>query len=175
AAIAAWAKSCNQNMLKRLGCRFNPKTRLYEPPSEPTIRCFLQNVDAEAVDTAIYGWLRSLCKEDTTIAIDGKTLNGAYQENGQKIHLLTAFLQQKGVVIAQCPVESKTNEIPSLQTLLDPLDIKGHVITCDALHTQKDTARYIVEGKKADYLFTVKDNQPTLKQDIKDLCLVSFP
>jgi predicted transposase YbfD/YdcC len=49
------------------------------------------------------------------------------------------------------------------------------VVTLDALHTQKDTARYIVEEKKADYLFTVKDNQSTLKQDIEDLGLVSFP
>lgn len=79
------------------------------------------------------------------------------------------------MVIAQCPVDSKTNEIPALQTLLDPLDIKDHVVTCDALHTQKDTARYIVKEKNADYLFTVKDNQPTLKQDIEDLGLVSFP
>ena len=65
----------------------------------------------------------------------------------------------------------KTNEIPALRTLLDPLDIKDRVV----LHTQKDTARYIVEEKKADYLFTVKDNQSTLKQDIEDLGLVSFP
>lgn len=175
AAIAQWAKSCNQNMLRRLGCRFNPKTRTYEPPSEPTIRRFLQDVDAEAVDTALYGWLQSLSKGDTAIAIDGKTLGGAYQENGRKIQLLTAFLQQKGVTIARCPVDHKTNEIPALQTLPDPLDIKDHVVTCDALHTQKDTARYIVEEKKADYLFTVKDNQPSLRQDIEDLRMDSFP
>jgi predicted transposase YbfD/YdcC len=49
------------------------------------------------------------------------------------------------------------------------------VVTADALHTQQDTARYLVEGKKADYLFTVKDNQPTLKQDIEDLHLEAFP
>ena len=55
AAIAHWATSCTQNMLKRLGCRFNTKTRQYEPPSEPTIRRFLQEVDTEAVDSALYG------------------------------------------------------------------------------------------------------------------------
>jgi predicted transposase YbfD/YdcC len=49
------------------------------------------------------------------------------------------------------------------------------VVTADALHTQKETARYVVEVKKADYLFTVKDNQPTLKQDIADLHLEAFP
>ena len=91
------------------------------------------------------------------------------------MHLLSAFLQQKGGVIAQCAVDQKTNEIPALRTLLDPLDIEDCVVTLDALHTQKETARYIVEEKKADYLFTVKNNQPTLKQDIEDLSLVSFP
>jgi hypothetical protein len=55
-------------MLKRLGCRFNPKTRHYEPPSEPTIRRFLQEVDAEAVDNALYGWLQSLSGQDSAIA-----------------------------------------------------------------------------------------------------------
>ena len=78
-------------------------------------------------------------------------------------------------MIAQGAVDHKTNEIPALRTLLDPLDIKDRAVTLDALHTQKDTARYIVEEKKADYLFTVKDNQSTLKQDIEDLGLVSFP
>ena len=175
AAIAQWTKSCTQNMLKRLGCRFNRKTGQYEYPSEPTIRRFLQGVDAEAVDAAVYGWLQTLCGKDDALAIDGKTLKGARQQDGHTIHLLSAFLQQKGVVIAQCAVDHKTNEIPALRTLLDPLDIKDRVVTLDALHTQKDTARYIVEEKKADYLFTVKDNQSTLKQDIEDLGLVSFP
>ncbi|OOP56253.1 MAG: hypothetical protein AYP45_10090 [Candidatus Brocadia carolinensis] len=101
--------------------------------SESTLRRFLQDVDAEAVDAALYGWLQSLSRKDTTLAIDGKTLRGAYQENGRKIHLLSAFLQQKCVVIAQCPVDSKTNEIPALQTLLGPLDIKDHIVTGDAL------------------------------------------
>ncbi|OOP55034.1 MAG: hypothetical protein AYP45_17060 [Candidatus Brocadia carolinensis] len=94
AAIAAWAKSCSQNMLKRLGCRYNPKTRSYEPPSEPTLRRFLQDVDAEAIDAALYGWLQSLSREDTTLAIDGKTLRGAYQENARKIQFHPHFLRK---------------------------------------------------------------------------------
>jgi len=175
AAIAQWATACNQNMLKRLGCSFNRKTKKYVPPSEPTIRRFLQHVDAQAVDKAFSGWIHALSGKNDAIAIDGKTLKAASNATGQKIHFLTAFLQQKGAVIAQCPVEHSTNEIPVVRTLLDPLDINGSVITLDALHTQKDTARYLVEEKKADYIFTVKDNQPALKQHIKDLDPVSFP
>jgi len=55
--------------------------------------------------------------------------------------------------------------------LLEPLNLKGQVVTGDALHTQKDLARFLVQKKHADYLFTVKDNQPTLKDDIKALAL----
>lgn len=79
------------------------------------------------------------------------------------------------MVLAQRQVKSKTNEIPTARELLEPLDLKGCVSTLDAIHTQKETARYLVEEKKADYLFTVKDNQRTLKQDIQDLHQVDFP
>jgi predicted transposase YbfD/YdcC len=72
-------------------------------------------------------------------------------------------------------VEEKSNEIPKLPALLAPLSLEGTVVTADALHTQKETARYLVEEKKADYLFIVKDHQPTLRQDIADLHLESIP
>lgn len=174
AAIAEWAKGCSQNMLKRLGCRFNQKTKRYEPPSEPTIRRFLQKVESEAVDQALYGWLRTLSGKEVTVAVDGKTLKGARQDNGRQVHLLTAFLHQKGMVLAQRHIDSKTNEIPNLRPLLEPLDLKGCVITLDAFHTQKETARYLVEEKGADYLMTVKDNQANLKKDIEELQLGAF-
>jgi predicted transposase YbfD/YdcC len=89
--------------------------------------------------------------------------------------LLSAILHQEGIVVAQRAVGEKSNEIPELPHLLAPLSIEGAVVTADAMHAQKETARYGVEAKKADYLFTVKDNQPTLKQDIADLHLQAFP
>jgi predicted transposase YbfD/YdcC len=59
---------------------------------------------------------------------------------------------------------------------LDPLDLAGTVVTADALHTQRKLARFLVEKKKADYVLTVKDNQPTLKKDIAELFAAeSFP
>jgi len=174
-AISEWAKGCSQNMLKRLGCRFNEKTQRYEPPSEPTIRRFLQKVDAEEVDKALCDWLRTLAGKEAAVAVDGKTLKGARQANGRQVHLLSAFLHQKGMVLAQQQVESKTNEIPNLKPLLEPLALEGCVVTLDALHTQKETALYLVEEKGADYLMTVKDNQANLKKDIEDLQLVAFP
>jgi len=69
------------------------------------------------------------------------------------------------------PVENKdelkrTNEIKTAGPLLDAIEIQGKTITADALLTQRDFARYLVEDRKADYHFTVKGNQPTLLDDV---------
>ncbi|EQD78961.1 transposase, IS4, partial [mine drainage metagenome] len=63
-------------------------------------------------------------------------------------------------------IPGKGGEIAAVKPALAPLDIAGRVLTLDALHTQVDTARYIVEEKHAHYVLTVKGNQPTLKADI---------
>jgi hypothetical protein len=170
ASIAEWASRCSQKMRKRLLCRYNPQTGEYDAPSEPTIRRFLQKVDADVVDAAIGAWVQSLAGLGNAIAVDGKTLRGA-----DKVHLLSAFLGRHGVVLAQKKVDKKTNEITMVRPLLEPLDLTGKVVTLDALHTQRDTARFLAEEKGADYVFTVKNNQPLLKKDIEDLGLVSFP
>ena len=62
-----------------------------------------------------------------------------------------------------------------LRELLDPLSIEGRVITADALHTQRETAHFLVEEKGAHYLFTVKDNQKTLANDLKAFDWESIP
>lgn len=175
-AIAEWAQRCSQNMLKRLRCRYNKKTKRYEPPSEPTIRRFLQKVDPKPVDKVLYNWLLSLVDDkDSSVGVDGKIIKGAKQDNGRQVNLLSAFLNDYGIVVAQCEVDDKTNEIPMVPPLLDPLKLEGRVVTLDALHTQKNTANYLVDEKHADYIFTVKDNQKSLKDDIRDLNMVSFP
>lgn len=70
------------------------------------------------------------------------------------------------MVLNQVEIPGKGCEIAAVKPALAPLDIAGRVVTLDALHTQVDTARYIVEEKNAHYLLTVKGNQPTLKADI---------
>jgi len=173
-AIAEWAKRCDQKMLARLRCRYDQGTKCYVAPSEPTIRRVLSRADANAVDAALTGWLLSRSKDDA-IAVDGKTIRGASRHTGQTIHLLSAFLHNMGTVVAQCQVDCKTNEIPSVRALLDPLEIQGRIITLDAMHTQKSTAQYITEDKGADYLLIAKDNQPILRADIEALGLTDFP
>lgn len=170
AAIAEWASGLSREGLRRLG------SKRWKPPSEPTIRRVLQRIDANEADAKIGQWVvRQHPLAGHGVAVDGKSLRGAHDAGQRPPHLLSAILHQEGVVIGQIEVEEKTNEIPKLSQLLDPLPLEGALITADAMHTQTESARYIVEEKKADYLFIVKDNQPTLRQDISDLKLESFP
>jgi hypothetical protein len=173
-AMAQWGEACSQKMRKRLRCRKNPETGLYETPSEPAIRRFIQAVDAEAVDAAVSGWVRSTVERGLVASLDGKTVRGARTHNGQ-VKLLSAFLPLEGAVQSQQEIPPTTNEITVVKALLDPVPLEGVVVTADAMHTQKETAVYLVEEKKADYVFTVKDNQLSLREAIQDLNLVDFP
>jgi Transposase DDE domain. len=175
-AIAEWAVRCSESMLKRFRARYDKETKTFIPPSEPTIRRILQNIDGQAIDNALTGWLMNVARrdKDSVIAVDGKTLKGAKDSSGKPVQLLSAFLCNPGVVISQRKIDSKTNEIPEIKPLLAHLKIAGSIITADAMHTQTDTARFIVEEKRADYVLTVKDNQRELNNEIKALGLESF-
>jgi hypothetical protein len=169
-AIAEWAETLSREALRKLG------SKRPNPPSEPTIRRVLQSLNADLWDSQIGNWIVQHCPlAGRAVAADGKTLRGAHDAGQRPVHLLSAILHQEALVIGQMAVEEKTNEIPKLLELLAPLTLQGAVVTADALHTQHDTARYIVEKKQADYLFIVKDNQPTLRNDIATLNLSAFP
>jgi predicted transposase YbfD/YdcC len=97
------------------------------------------------------------------LSVDGKAVRGAIQPDGRAVHLLAAMTHGLPAVLAQRDVAHKTNEITQVKPLLDPLDLTGWAVTLDALHAQRETARYLVEDKGAAYVFTaIKDNQPTL-------------
>jgi len=167
-AIGEWAQDLSQDLLRRLGCRYHPDKRRYIAPSEPTIRRHLQSADADALDRIISEWLAFQTDPDA-VAVDGKTLRGARGPDGKKLHLLAALLHKEGVVVSQKSVGKKTNEITEFKSVLESVDLQGKVVTADALHTQTEHARYLVEEKGADYVFTVKGNQETLQKAIVDL------
>jgi hypothetical protein len=169
-AIAEWASELSREALKRLGSKRS------KAPSEKCFRITLQRLDAAGFDRVICSWLaRQKLLAGEGIALDGKTLRGAHDGDKAAPHLLSAVLHREGVIVAQVAVGVKTNEIPCVKPLLADLNIEGAVVTADALHTQKETARFLVEDKKAEYVFTVKENQPTLRQDIQDLGLEALP
>ena len=165
-AIGEWAASLNQEMLGRLGCRYNERLEKFVPPSEKTLRLTLKRVVGDEVDDIIGQWLQPQ-SQDRAVAVDGKTLRGSSGTDGKPVHLVSAFLQHDKMVIGQRQVDKKSNEITAFRPLLEPLDLEGGVVTADAMHTQVEHARFIVQDKKADYVFPVKQNQGNLFETIK--------
>ncbi|MDX2300157.1 MAG: ISAs1 family transposase [Xanthomonadaceae bacterium] len=172
-AIREWVQRLSPAMWRRLRCR-RGDDGCYEPPSEATLRRMLKAIDIEQLERQLGDWLQTHWATDEPLALDGKSLRGA-QERGRTRHLVAAFGHHSHGVVHQVEVAEKSGEISAVKPLLDPLPLAGRVVTADALHTQAETARYLVEDKQAHYLFTVKDNQYTLKNDTASLRMEAFP
>ncbi len=162
-AIADFAASLDGEALLRLGCRRSLNTGELRPPSEPTIRRTLTRIDADALDRLV-GEFLSRAGLWEAVAVDGKTLRGSGRDEHKPQHLMAAVTHKTPVTLAQRPVGATTNEIGEACSLLAPLDLRGKVVTADAMHTQTELARFLVEDKGADYVFTVKDNQSLLRK-----------
>lgn len=169
-ALGDWSENLTEDQLRLFG------SRRRRAPSESAIRRTLQRIDAAEVDKVVGKWLigKRLLR-GVSIGLDGKTLRGSHDHGEEPVHLLAAVLNEEGIVVAQCQVENKTNEIPKVPSLLEGVDLRGAVITADALHTQVKTVRHIVERKEADFVLVAKDNQPTLREDIAALGMEAFP
>jgi hypothetical protein len=99
------------------------------------------------------------------VALDGKTLCGTLQPHERAVHLLSFLDQCTGCVLSQVRVDAKTNEHKAALELLKTIILEGRVITGDAMFCQREVCRAI-RDRGGHYFFTVKDNQPTLKETI---------
>jgi len=108
--------------------------------------------------------LRGPSPGEQVVAIDGKEPKHSW---GQ--HLLTAVVVPSQYYLGSEPVDKKTNEIPVARELIKRLDLEGRLVGLDALHTQVDTARDLVQECGADYLLTIKGNQKGLRSTVKTL------
>lgn len=166
AAIGEWAFDLSEDQLARLG--------LERAPVESTMRKLFARLDAVALDRqlAVLTWCRTRqVGGRRVIAIDGKTVRGARSATTTAPHLIAALDHHSGVVLGQNVVLAKSNEIPAVRDLLagfDAADLDRCVITADAMHTQDDTAKVILDAG-ADYVFTVKANRPMLLAALKTL------
>lgn len=103
-------------------------------------------------------------------AMDGKTMRGTLhhaRENQPPVHLLALYEVETGITMAQETVESKENEITAAKRFLDPVYVKGRIISSDAMHTQKGWCAG-VNAYGGYYLLIVKENQPTMYEDLHD-------
>ena len=168
-AIAEWVADAPQPVRAALGARRDSPDR-WVVPTEATIRRTLARVDPTALAAVIGVWLGDRDRPGRpgqqhrrwAVAVDGKTLRGAKGGDGRQVHLLAAMDHTTRAVLAQRHVDGTPGEVPGLVPLLADLDLAGVVVTADALHTHADAAEFLVIGKQAHYLLTVKANQPTL-------------
>ena len=173
-AVSEWVKRLSTAMLRRLRWRRDDDGN-YERPCESTIRRMLASVDIEQLELKLGDWLQKQGSAAEPVALDGKVLRASRRQGGQAKQMVAAFGHHSHVVMNQVEIPDKASEMKAVKPLLDPIALAGRVVTADALHTQVETARYLVEDKQAHYLFTVKDNQPTLKADIASLQMEASP
>jgi hypothetical protein len=160
-----FAKGLSQVQRRALGVR--PQAGGYPAPGATTFWRLLARIDGDALEKIflqVQVQLRGPAPPDELIVLDGKE-----PRHGGGHAVLTAVTVPSQHYLGSALVDQKTNEIPVARALFHRLDLDGRKVSLDALHTQDQTARELVLAHGADYLFTVKDNQPTLRANIEKL------
>lgn len=138
--------------------------------SADTFERVFARIDPDEFKNCFVEWIKAIHQltQGEIIPIDGKTLRRSHdRKNGKSaIHMVSAWACTNGIVIGQVRTREKSNEITAIPKLLKMLEIKGCIVTIDAMGCQKNIAEKIVE-KDADYVFSLKGNQGSLHDDIK--------
>ena len=176
-AIGQWAQDQDIGLMHRLGF-----TR--RPPKMGGIRKVLIALDPKAFEDALSRWAKSLLSLPVSsellppeaFALDGKTARGSFDGLDKAVHLLSLVAHESGLTLAQKQVpnggENKTNEHKTALQLLRDIVLQGRLVTGDAMFCQRDLSQQIIDAH-GHYLWFVKDNQPTLLNDIKSAFAVS--
>ena len=136
-------------------------------PTAQTFRKVFRLIDSRALSRGFAAWAASVRGvEGQVVAVDGKTLRGSKMSSDGTgaLHVVSAYATEAGLVLGQRAVDGKSNEITAIPQLLDMLDLKGAIVSIDAMGTQKQIAERVVD-KGADYLLALKGNQASLHDD----------
>ncbi|SUI45322.1 Transposase [Salmonella enterica subsp. indica] len=140
-------------------------------PVHDTIARVVSCINPKKFHECFISWMRNCHTTDDNdiIAIDGKTLRRSYDKSRRRgaIHVISAFSTMNSLVLGQLKTDEKSNEITAIPDLLNMLDIKGKLITTDAMGCQKDIAEKI-QNQEGDYLFSVKGNQGRLNKAFEE-------
>ena len=164
--LAKLARRLTQAQRRALGIRPDPHGH-FPAPSQSTFSRLLQQLDARRLHEVllkIQAQVRGQPPPHELIAVDGKE-----PRHGPGDAILSAVTVPSQFYLGSALVDTKTNEIPVARELFGELDLAGRWVALDALHTQDETARQLVMDHGAHYLLTVKNNQPTLRQNIDKL------
>lgn len=158
--LVIYAKNRKEFFAKELG--------IATIPSKATFGRILSMVDGKQIGEVILDVLRSrFGTAGEVIAVDGKAICSTAKPGNphSALQILSAYMTSSGITLAQESIHEKTNEIPVFQEMLTYLNIEGKTVTADAMHCQRKTCDMIIQ-RKGDYLFGLKENQPSLLEDV---------
>jgi predicted transposase YbfD/YdcC len=139
-------------------------------PSHDTFRRVFSLINPNVFRSCFISWTQALSEATggDIIAFDGKTLRRSFDTATglSAIHVVNAWSCENDLCLGQMKVDSKSNEITAMPALMKLMEIKGSVVTADALNCQKDIAGQVIDGG-GDYVLAVKSNQLSLYEDVK--------
>lgn len=145
-----------------------------EIPSHDTFGRVFSLLDSDKFEECFLAWIESLSidLQNEIISIDGKSLRGSHNKKKEvkMLHVVSAWASKNRILLGQIKTAEKSNEITAIPELLDMINVRGSIVTIDAMGCQQEIAKKIVE-KEADYVLSLKDNQPTLHQDVQNIFL----
>jgi predicted transposase YbfD/YdcC len=140
-------------------------------PTHDTIARVLSRVSAKGLQECFMNWVMTVHQvtDGQVVAIDGKRVRRSFDRGARKgaIHMVSAWGSANGLVLGQLKTDAKSNEITAIPHLLELLELKGCIVTLDAMGCQTEIAEKIIE-KGADYVLAVKGNQGQLHEAIVD-------
>lgn len=138
-------------------------------PSHDTVQRVWGMIEPEEFESCFRSWVSSVSDvtDGEIISIDGKTLRRSGSAEKHPLHMVSAWANENQLVLGQISTDEKSNEITAVPQLLEVLDLKGCIVTADAMSCQKTITAKIAE-KQADYVLGLKENQPNLKKDVKE-------
>lgn len=148
---------------EKLGLKLN-----HGIPSHDTFERIFAMIDPKEFETSFISWIKAANRltQGTIVSIDGKSICGSGSDEQRPIHMVSAWANENKLVLGQIKTDEKSNEITAIPALLELLELKGCIVTIDAMGCQRDISAKIAE-KQADYVFGLKGNQSNLHDDVR--------
>ncbi len=173
AGCEVWEDICDYCRVKEGWFRSSLGMKLeHGIPSHDTIQRVWSMIEPSDFEKCFCTWVEAVCgkKDGEVVSIDGKTLRRSGGGDQRPIHMVSAWANERQLVLGELAVEEKSNEItavPQLLDMLDMLDVAGCVITADAMGCQKEITKKIIE-KDAEYVLSLKENHPVLCHEVQE-------
>ncbi|NCC85867.1 MAG: ISAs1 family transposase [Clostridia bacterium] len=133
-------------------------------PDSDTFRRLFERLNPQELARSLRQWLDMERTQRGVIAVDGKTIRGSGNGVHKPYHVISAFAAENQLTLGELAVDEKSNEITAVPQLLELVDVRGAIVTTDAMSCQKKIVQAIAAGK-ADYVIGLKENQPMLLHD----------